>query len=221
MKSNKQIVLDMLEVLINARLFDRDMEFYHPESIYYGPTYVGLGYLPDDSSGENITVKMVSPGTPADGKLQVGDKIVAASDEHVSLESYEQMRNYNIGHGVPGTKVTMRVLRDGKELHLNFTRAQIQGYHLVYKDVRDITLINYMKSWPDLQVKVPLAVEEGDLVAVYCVYSGTNADYNRFAIWQSMELYRVRDGRIIESWGIEDQAIQWPQLGYTITPPGR
>lgn len=220
MKSNKQIALEMLDVIINARQFERDMEFYFPESIYHGPTYVGIGYLPDDTSGV-IKIKLITPGAPADGHLQVGDQIVAVSDEHVSLESYEMMKNYNIGHGVPGTNVTMRVLRDGKEMQFTLTRAQIQGNNLVYKDVRDLALIEYMKLWPDLKVKVHMAVEEGDLVVVYCVYSGTNVEYHRFAIWPVMEIYKFKDGRIMESWGIEDQAIQWPQLGYTIHPPGR
>ena len=62
-------------------------------------------------------------------------------------------------------------------------------------------------------------VEEGDLVAVYLTNVGTNADYQRQAVWDEYDIYRLQDGKIVDAWGLEDIFSQSKQLGYLIQPP--
>ena len=76
---------------------------------------------------------------------------------------------------------------------------------------------------PDLRVEVQDVVAEGDRVAVRSVLSGTpqgpfmgvDGDGRSFAI-MTMDLHRFEDGRIVETWHVED----WMDAVRQLSPPG-
>ena len=41
MKSNKEIVLEMIEVTYNARQYERDVDYYSAGCVFHGAPYVG------------------------------------------------------------------------------------------------------------------------------------------------------------------------------------
>ncbi len=218
-KSNKDIVLEMIEVTYNAQQYERDVDYYSAGCVFHGALYVGVGFFPDDSETGKFLVKVVTPGGPADGKLRAGDQIIAAKDEHVSLTTFEQLRDYRIGPGTPGTPVIFQVMRDGQPLEVVILRGLIPGYEIIFDEVKEVNRAWLKNSWPDLKVEVEQALECGDLVAVYSISSGLSADFNRFATWPCCDIYRLMDGKIVDYWSVAGDYMQMMQLGYTFNLP--
>jgi predicted ester cyclase len=75
-------------------------------------------------------------------------------------------------------------------------------------------------SFSDLSVEIRDILAEGDRVATFLQMSGTNTgDYRRGsaterrASFRAFMLWRVADGRIVESWGVADRFDALQQLG--------
>ncbi|PWJ44214.1 ester cyclase [Sediminitomix flava] len=67
------------------------------------------------------------------------------------------------------------------------------------------------KTFPDLKVKVEDVIVEGDLIAVRLTWNATHKDTflgieatNKNITWEAMEFFRLKDGKITETWG------SWP-----------
>jgi predicted ester cyclase len=84
-------------------------------------------------------------------------------------------------------------------------------------------------AFPDLWVRPEALITEGDLVAVYYTWGGTHRqEYDgpegRFAPTgkafesKGMDLYRIRDGAIVEFWGVADRLDIQQQLGLIPAP---
>ena len=80
-------------------------------------TYAALRYL-DLPVTDTVTVAEVDPDGPSQGKLEVGDRFLAVDDRPVStpVELREE-----VSSNPPGTAVTLRVERDGRELDVVVT----------------------------------------------------------------------------------------------------
>lgn len=72
---------------------------------------------------------------------------------------------------------------------------------------------------PDLRVSVEAALAEGDRIAASFVYEGTHGGTyygvpatGRKLRFTSCDIYRVRDGRLVEHWGMGDLAGVLAQL---------
>ena len=218
-QSNKQIVQKYYEEVINGKKFDRMDDYIAERCVFHGVPYVGMGVFPDDSSGDKVLVRLIAIGSPAQGKLQHGDQIVSAEDENGRWDTYQQLKTASWGQGKVGTWVKMKVRRDGQEMDFTFQRALIQGFDFVYSQTKDAFTTYLQKDYPDLKVTIHKYVEEGDLVAVYLTNVGTNSDYQRQAVWDEYDIYRIQDGKIVEAWGLEDIFSQSKQLGFIIQPP--
>lgn len=79
---------------------------------------------------------------------------------------------------------------------------------------------------PDLQIKVDLWVIEGDLVTAVVTASGTHqaeimgvAPTGNLVTWSSIDIWRVKDGKITDVWHNAPNADILLQLGYTLVPP--
>jgi predicted ester cyclase len=79
----------------------------------------------------------------------------------------------------------------------------------------------FLKSFPDTQMEIIDLIAEGDRVAARFTCSGTHtgewlghaATGRRFELIDEAAIYRFRDGRIVESWGVEDTLGRLEQLG--------
>jgi steroid delta-isomerase-like uncharacterized protein len=104
---------------------------------------------------------------------------------------------------------------------------------VVHTASRDVSLeenraavVGWKAAAPDLVLRVEHLVAEGDLVAVHWIGTGTNtgegnglpATGRRVEV-RGMTLFRLRDGRIAEEWGVVDMLSALRQLG--LLPPAR
>ncbi|MEP7340844.1 MAG: protein kinase [Acidobacteriota bacterium] len=80
------------------------------------------------ASGGGVYVKIVYANGPAEGRLQVGDRVIALDDDiQVSRTGWRDLVKYRL-HGRPeGTSYALRVLRDGSEQTI---RLQLATYRL-------------------------------------------------------------------------------------------
>ena len=75
-------------------------------------------------------------------------------------------------------------------------------------------------AFPDLQYTVEDTIGEGDRVAQRVTAHGTmKGDFlgmpatGKSATWSEMHILRLKDGKVVEHWGLVDQASMMTQLG--------
>ena len=80
------------------------------------------------------------------------------------------------------------------------------------------------KAFTDVEVEIKDIVAEGDRVATFMQFSGTNVgDYRRggatgkHTSFRGFFIWRLEDGKIAESWGVADRLDALQQLG--MVPP--
>jgi steroid delta-isomerase-like uncharacterized protein len=78
----------------------------------------------------------------------------------------------------------------------------------------------FRTGFPDLEIGIEREVSEGDSVAVYGTVAGTHRGpmfgapaTGRRAVFPFMDLFRIVNGRIVETWHVEDVTGMLAQLG--------
>ena len=92
-----------------------------------------------------------------------------------------------------------------------------EGLKLLAKGLRS--------AFPDLKITIDLQVAEGDLVVAHATTTGTmKGEFagmppsGKTATWESIHIARVKDGKVVEHWSVEDQFSMLQQLGFVPTP---
>lgn len=115
----------MMDALGDEQTFYMEPELYQSESSSLQGQYEGIGaYV--DTDGDYLTIVSPIQGSPADkAGLLPGDKVVAIDGEDMAGVAPEQARLKVLGP--EGTKVTLKVAREGQSQPLEFTitRAKI------------------------------------------------------------------------------------------------
>lgn len=216
---NVQLVREYIEKIQNQKQFDHIFEYCSHDCVLHIAPYVGIGLEMDERSGDHIILLEVSPYGPAHGKLLPGDELLRVQDEHQLWDTFDGLKSGTWGQGVLGTPLTVTVHREGKRLEIPLVRSRIEGWDLKLSTIVDLWRDDVLKNWPDLKTQIKLIFGQDDLVSCYSIVSGTNLEYHRAAVWSECTIYRIADGRIIESWGVEDSVASIKQLGYTIREP--
>ena len=80
-------------------------------------------------------------------------------------------------------------------------------------------------AFPDFHYTIEGVVGEGDYVVQRLTAQGTmKGEFmgmppsGKHAVWSSMDFIRLKDGKVVEYWGIEDQLSMLQQLGFAPTP---
>jgi hypothetical protein len=217
-QTNSDILRGFLDEVINRRRLDLLSKYLSEKYVGHGTPYVGLGIATDDSDGVKVTVGLVNPGSPAEGKLMAGDEIVRVSDGERIWETFEELSRSPWGPGVLDTPLTMWVRREGAEHEITLMRGLVPGFEFPYHFVES-QMPEWLKDWPDLEIHLVRVIEIDDLVAYHAENKGYNARYGRSAVWAEFGFVRVQDGKITDWWSAEDTFSQFQQLGYTIEEP--
>ncbi|GAP16026.1 uncharacterized protein conserved in bacteria [Longilinea arvoryzae] len=214
----RETVIGFFEQILNQRRFDLIDEYFDASSISHNPPYVGCGLLTTERE-DKVLVRLVAPGGPAVGLVLPGDEILEAADAQHTWTGYEALKAGLWGQGVIGTRVVLQLRRGEELLEATVERGLVAGFDQHFGAIRD-AFIHYLEEEArDLTTTVERVVEQGDLVAVYAINRATSSEYNRQAVWAECDIFRVADGRIVESWGIEDGQSWMRQQGFRFTPP--
>lgn len=217
-QTNSDILRGYFDEVINQQHLDLIPKYFSEKFIGHGTPYVGMGVMTDNSSGVKVTIQLVNPGSPAEGKLVVGDELLRVFDGEHTWKTFDELRQPLWGQGALGTSLTVWVRREEVEHEIILKRGLVQGfefpYHLIEPGTRE-----YIKDWPDLKARLVNVVETGDLVAYHAENQGHNTRYGRSAVWAEFGFVRIQDGKITDWWSVEDTFSLFMQLGYTILEP--
>ena len=224
-KTNGSILRGYFDEVVNqkhldlfSRYLDLQPKYFSEKFIGHVPLYVSMGIMTDESSGVKVTIQSVNPGSPAEGKLMVGDEILHVFDGARAWLTFDELREGVWGQGALGTLITIWIQRENVEHEIPLTRGLVRGFEFPYHLLVP-SIIEYFKDWRDLKVRLVNVIETGDLVAYHAEYQGYNVRYRRIAMWAELGFVRFRDGKITDWWSEEDKLSQLKQLGYTIQEP--
>jgi steroid delta-isomerase-like uncharacterized protein len=87
-------------------------------------------------------------------------------------------------------------------------------------------LVTALRSaFPDLKITLKMEIAEGDLVMGYGTQTGTMTGEfagmppsGKTATWDAIHITRIKDGKIVEHWAVQDQLGMLQQLGFIPTP---
>jgi predicted SnoaL-like aldol condensation-catalyzing enzyme len=217
-QTNSSILHNYFEEVINQKHMDLFPKYFSEKYIGHGTPYVGMGFISDDSSGVKVIIQVIHPGSPAVGKLMVGDEILRVFDGKRTWQTFDELHEMIWGQGALGTPITLWVRRGDAEHEIKLIRGLVKGmefpYHLLEPFIRE-----YHKEWPEFKTRLVNVIETGDLVAYHAENEGYNTRYGRSAVWAEFGFVRFQGGKITEWWSVEDGFSQMKQLGYSIHEP--
>jgi predicted ester cyclase len=213
MQSNVDIIRDIFEHIVNQKKIDKWDQYFSQEYISRGAPFIGMGFS-RDSSGNKHIINMILPGSPAEGKLQVGDELLWVEDDNQRWATYEE-----IEQGLQSSKFKVGVLRGDQTLKVELTRTLISGFD-THTDQAMAEMREFMsEQFPDLKATIKLIVAEEDMVVSLVEYRGTHATFKREAIWREAWFVRLSEGKVVEGWPIIDESSFLRHLGYQLIPP--
>jgi hypothetical protein len=217
-QTNSSILRSYFVEVVNQKRLDLIPKYFSQDYTGHSTPYVGVGMMADDSSGVKLTIRLVTPGGPAEGKLMVGDEILRVFDGERTYNTFDELRQPVWGQGALGTPLILWVRRGEEEQEITLVRGLVEAFEYPY-DLLELGFREFFKEWPDLNTSLLNVIEAGDLVAYHAENQGQNARYGRAAVWAEFGFVRIQHGRITDWWSAEDTFAQYRQLGYTIHEP--
>lgn len=218
-KSNKEIVLEFIDVVENQKVLNDFTEYMSEDYVGHSAPYIGLGFNIDTTSSDSIKINSIAEGGPSDGYLQIGDELLAAEDDTRKWETIDDLKTAVWGQGKIGTSVKLAIRRDGEEMEIELARKKVGGFDFPFSEIIDNWKHFLTVECPDRKEDVVHAVEEGDLVMIYSIVTGTLKEFDHHAIWSICSVFRLRDGKITEGWGVGPDISYYTQLGFKIERP--
>jgi predicted ester cyclase len=149
-----------------------------------------------------------------------GDEAVRIQGEHGTAETFEQLKNGFHALGRIGNPVSTTVRRSDKLLDFTAIRSRIEGFDKIMND----DLLGGIRKFfaeiiPDYKAEIKVILEDGDKVAAYLISSGTSQEFHASAVWPECTIWRLENGKIVETWGVEDNLSWNLQMGYQVKEP--
>src|SRR5258708_9147472 len=93
------------------------------------------------------------------------------------------------------------------------------------KEGLKLLVTSLRSAFPDLKVTLQMEIAEGDLVVEYGTQTGTMTGEfagmppsGKTATWDAIHITRIKDGKIVEHWAVQDHLGMLQQLGFIPTP---
>jgi predicted ester cyclase len=216
MKPNAEIVRDVLEQVVNQKKIDAWDLYFSSDYVARGAPFIGMGFS-RDTSGNKHKIDAISPGSPAEGKLQVGDELLWVEDERQRWATYE-----DISQGLQvyrGSTLKLGVRRGKQTLEVELIRGLMRGFDTDNAQAKSDMQEFMTNEIPNLRVDIKRVLADGDMVTCLMEYRGTHATFKREAVWREIWVVRLSEGKIVESWPLPDIDAYLRQLGYQLVPP--
>ncbi|SVA25289.1 uncharacterized protein METZ01_LOCUS78143 [marine metagenome] len=172
--------------------------------------YVGFGFTWDPRENE-MRVGRVTPNSPADGTLKVGDLFLEVNGIKAIPENFESLGF----RGKPGAEIAAVIERNGMKKNITFKRGIING-RLNKSQVLDNMNSGEADEWPAKEFRIIEVLSKGN--TVYVLSNATQTDYqvdlnyNAYTVTRLMfndndkvvEVANLTEGRfILEQTGFE------------------
>ncbi len=217
--SNKDVILGYYKEVVNGKDFTVLDKYFHPDYLSGALPYIGMGVGLDASSGDKVVVNHVYSEGPSAGKLEVGDEILFVQDGDSRLETFEEIRDIPWGWGKVDSPFMLRVQRGEEEIEVEITRGIIEGLKMSLEEFKESWEKFATQKIPDEKVEILYIIEEGDMVACLATATAMHLDYDRQYLVPGGEFFRLKDNKIIESWGVSDNLAFIRQMGFSVEEP--
>ena len=215
MKSNIETIQDVIEQVVNRKRIDTWDQYFSQDYIARGAPFIGMGFM-RDTSGNKHVINMILPGSPVDGKLEVGDELLWVKDERQRWATFDE-----ISEGIQGRSYEVGIRRGEQTLEFEITRDLVKGYDTPNDQAKSEMREFVTDQFPDLKATIKIILADGDMVVCLLEYRGTHATFKRESIWREAWFSRLSEGKIVESWPIIDESSYLRQLGYQLIPPSK
>ncbi|MGB0657567.1 MAG: hypothetical protein ACPGOS_00730 [Gammaproteobacteria bacterium] len=174
--------------------------------------YVGFGFNWDPRENE-MRVGRVTPDSPADGVLMVGDLFLEVEGIKVSPENFGKLPF----RGLPGKKISAVIERDGNEMEISFARGTIRG-EITKAQVLENMNSGDADSWPAKQFRIIEVLSKDNIVYVlsHATQTDNMVDLDFMAYTVTRFMFNEK-GKVVEVANLTEDRFVLEQTGYTIT----
>ena len=174
--------------------------------------YVGFGFNWDPRENE-MRVGRVTPNSPADGVLEVGDLILEVIGIKATPENFGKLPF----RGLPGKAITAVIDRNGVELVISIERGTVRG-EITKTQVLENMNSGDADSWPAKEFRIIEVLSKDNIVYVLSHATQTDdmVDLDFMAYTVTRFMFN-EDGKVIEVANLTEDRFVLEQTGYTIT----
>ena len=174
--------------------------------------YVGFGFTWDPRENE-MRVGRVTPNSPADGALEVGDLFLEVNGVKAIPENFE-----NLGfRGKPGEEIAAVIERNGMKKNITFNRGAINA-RLSKSQILQNMDSGEANEWPALEFRIIEVLSKGN--TVYVLSNATQTDYQVDLNYNHYTVTRFmfnESGEVVEVATLSEDRFVLEQTGYKIS----
>jgi len=174
--------------------------------------YVGFGFNWDPRENE-MRVGRVTPDSPADGVLMIGDLFLEVEGIKVSPENFGKLPF----RGLPGKKISAVIERDGNEMEISVARGTVRG-EVTKAQVLENMNSGDADSWPAKKFRIIEVLSKDNIVYVlsHATQTDNTVDLDYMAYTVTRFMFN-EEGKVIEVANLTEDRFVLEQTGYTIT----
>lgn len=174
--------------------------------------YVGFGFTWDPRENE-MRIGRVTPSSPADGVLEVGDLFLEVEGIKATPENFGKLPF----RGLPGKTITAVIDRNGEELEISIARGTVRG------EIKKMQVLENMNSgdadsWPAKKFRIVEVLSKENIVYVLSHATQTDniVDIDFMAYTVTRFMFN-EDGKVVEVANLTEDRFVLEQTGYSIT----
>ena len=174
--------------------------------------YVGFGFTWDPRENE-MRVGQVTPNSPADGALKVGDLFLEVNGIKAIPENFQSLGF----RGKPGAEIAAVIERNGMKKNITFKRGVVNG-RLSKSQVLDNMNAAEADEWPAKEFRIIEVLSKGN--TVYVLSNASQTDYQVDLDYNAYTLHRLmfnEGGKVIEIANLSEDRFVLEQTGFKIT----
>ncbi|HIK76342.1 MAG TPA: PDZ domain-containing protein [Gammaproteobacteria bacterium] len=174
--------------------------------------YVGFGFTWDPRENE-MRVSQVTPNSPADGALKVGDLFLEVNGIKAIPENFQSLGF----RGKPGAEIAAVIERNGMKKNITFKRGVVNG-RLSKSQALDNMNSAEADEWPAKEFRIIEVLSKGN--TVYVLSNASQTDYQVDLDYNAYTVHRLmfnEGGKVIEIANLSEDRFVLEQTGFKIT----
>ena len=174
--------------------------------------YVGFGFTWDPRENE-MRVGQVTPNSPADGALKVGDLFLEVNGIKAIPENFQSLGF----RGKPGAEIAAVIERNGMKKNITFKRGVVNGRLSKSQALENMNSAE-ADEWPAKEFRIIEVLSKGN--TVYVLSNASQTDYQVDLDYNAYTVHRLmfnEGGKVIEIANLSEDRFVLEQTGFKIT----